>query len=1090
MCPHWETLHFHSRTAPAFSSHFDSASSRIRLNMAPVEKIQGAEKAFLESKFSDYLAAAANKSYPAFWPPFFLVYFSTFPAPVFPMPDLDDESDEPNASGDDHDADGTVAPVATTSEDGKVTRAQDPTEAALKWQKTLALLRGMTVEKRQKWCKGRGIAKKKQVSEQSPSIIVQADRLSQQVTTWFRWRQSKLTHNTGARVSTSLVSLLSLSTKGGRLLTAVEKYFKLYFPQRVRIFVDAELLQFGDYPTASEKLTTIKRVTLEMWEEEDEVTRNIVFDAMARDKAKRDANLLQLKHDEDGDNRTPLQYQSAIDLLPAVLKQVFDELHRTTGWSFSVIMGGPLPEEDGKNMSATHHVGNSAAGNDWGRAYPDFDTKIIGPYQEFLRHIYPADIRRQRALQPEPEQSAKELSSPPDMLPFHEGDGHGEDQAGNDFIMDLFDNPDPMPQPSTSTMAPMVIPTNAALAPARSRSPFNQIQLPHVATAVTPRRVFQAIDGAASPAATIVSPAATIASPAAVAPSTPAAAPSPPTAAPSPPAAAPSPPAAAPSPPAVVPSPPATAPIPPVAVPTPPAATPTPPALAAVPPKLAGSVLVSSTTTVIQGQSTAAQERYAQLQVQSKARKARMAELHAMDTREDAEHAKARDADVREILALPRTTPAEEQLHFAKEKKRLVELSKANLLEFTTGTETDSPHVKEDALARLILARATAKNKPTRPRPPPKAISGPLPNSTDGALQDMPTSTDDEDVPMASADSPEDRVASAVRTREAAAALEADQAVVAREVQAREAAAARVAQEVLEQAVLAAASAQQAAAALAAASAQQVAAAEATDKARDAAKAGELTQQSTTAKKLTAAQRAAKNRKDKAAAKAAEKVRAEEAAEQARVEKEAAYKNAMAKTNSSHLLANPFSIPSKAAPWLRPLIDHLSQGELGDEWSACIHAYVALLKDMNCVDMSACLSTDQRPLEIGAWINRARKLDKPPKIAKSYLAGWMRWWCALQPAWRRGSGVLPPSLYFCEVGEWGPLRNCGKNGLYLVMLSAAWYGHAFGRESDWVTAVIDIRRALEGMVEGGGKRASSPSPSAEAPRKRYAPSHS
>lgn len=106
-----------------------------------------------------------------------------------------------------------------------------------------------------------------------------------------------------------------------------------------------------------------------MWEAEDDATRDIVLAAMAVDKAKREAALLAFS--EEVTCRTPLQYQryetvyngrniwqtnqqnSAIDLLPPLLKMIFDELSKTTGWAFTVLMGGPVPQADGNITSAT-----------------------------------------------------------------------------------------------------------------------------------------------------------------------------------------------------------------------------------------------------------------------------------------------------------------------------------------------------------------------------------------------------------------------------------------------------------------------------------------------------------------------------------------------------------------------------------------------------------------------------------------------------------------------------------------------------------------------------------------------------------------
>lgn len=175
-------------------------------------------------------------------------------------------------------------------------------------------LRLMTELQQEKWCLGRGIANKKGVCSIPFDYDMYANWNLQQLRTWFRWRQSRLTHSTGEHsngsrsVTASIATLLGSATTKGRLLTSVEKYSKLFFPTHVRHLVAEALLVYGDNPNHSQTLTTIKRVTMESWEAEDDITRDIVFSAMALDKAKRYANIDRMQN-ADSESRTPLQYQ-------------------------------------------------------------------------------------------------------------------------------------------------------------------------------------------------------------------------------------------------------------------------------------------------------------------------------------------------------------------------------------------------------------------------------------------------------------------------------------------------------------------------------------------------------------------------------------------------------------------------------------------------------------------------------------------------------------------------------------------------------------------------------------------------------------
>lgn len=95
-------------------------------------------------------------------------------------------------------------------------------------------------------------------------------------------------------------------------------------------------------------------------------------------------------------------------------------------------------------------------------------------------------------------------------------------------------------------------------------------------------------------------------------------------------------------------------------------------------------------------------------------------------------------------------------------------------------------------------------------------------------------------------------------------------------------------------------------------------------------------------------------------------------------------------------------------------------------------------------------------------------MEKPPSLRSTYPKEWAKWWSGLQPTWRQGDGELPPAQYICDEGDWGPLRNSGKNGLGLVVLSLVWWGRELGTSPLWTAAVKDVARVMEGMVQGDG----------------------
>lgn len=145
----------------------------------------------------------------------------------------------------------------------------------------------------------------------------------------------------------------------------VHKYSKLFYKDRVLPLVEAELRLLDHKASNGERLGVIRRLTAERWAQEDEETISQVTAALDVEKAD--------KHVEVDANckRTPEDYQRyvslscaflncsltnecrAIDELPSVLSAVFDELGVTTGWSFTILMGGPYPKDGGSIQTAS-----------------------------------------------------------------------------------------------------------------------------------------------------------------------------------------------------------------------------------------------------------------------------------------------------------------------------------------------------------------------------------------------------------------------------------------------------------------------------------------------------------------------------------------------------------------------------------------------------------------------------------------------------------------------------------------------------------------------------------------------------------------
>ena len=92
------------------------------------------------------------------------------------------------------------------------------------------------------------------------------------------------------------------------------------------------------------------------------------------------------------------------------------------------------------------------------------------------------------------------------------------------------------------------------------------------------------------------------------------------------------------------------------------------------------------------------------------------------------------------------------------------------------------------------------------------------------------------------------------------------------------------------------------------------------------------------------------------------------------------------------------------------------------------------------------LPTDPRPGELGWWFRFGRRLfgrKHMPTIESipEFEGLWVGWWSAAQPKWR-DTTTWPISRDEGDIQEWGQLSQGGKDGLFLVVMSLAWWIHA------------------------------------------------
>ncbi|KAJ7214190.1 hypothetical protein C8J57DRAFT_1732718 [Mycena rebaudengoi] len=231
---------------------------------------------------------------------------------------------------------------------------------------------------------------------------------------WFNNRSQKVKNKGGAKGAAQLGEVAAVLFQGGSKKTkrtrsnhAVE-LFQKRFPQ----LVEDEMQKAGINNT--EFLLTLERLKSARLKLRREVTRRL-FDALdeeVRSEFESEAQELkvavkkkvQVEDSDDEDpkepaERTPEQYQSEIEALPGVLREVHAAIERLTGWKGATILGGPIPAEGGKIMSKTFCFGVSPAGNTLVQAIPEWDSVITKKMGAWLSRCNPSEIRKARAIQ-------------------------------------------------------------------------------------------------------------------------------------------------------------------------------------------------------------------------------------------------------------------------------------------------------------------------------------------------------------------------------------------------------------------------------------------------------------------------------------------------------------------------------------------------------------------------------------------------------------------------------------------------------------------------------------------------------------------
>ncbi|KAG1751488.1 uncharacterized protein EDB91DRAFT_1078263 [Suillus paluster] len=166
--------------------------------------------------------------------------------------------------------------------------------------------------------------------------------------------------------------------KPTRSLQEAEAYSKLYYQTRVKAMVDealkveAELLQVENKTLTNGKCVAIaKQHTASLYSAETDEIKAEVQKYLEDQKTEKGDEARMWSHDDYGRN---------LEKLAAISNKFLKGLAEATGFSFSLLAGGPSPD---------FHVGHTKFGNDFSKAYPEFERGIIAPFRDYLYRVYP-----------------------------------------------------------------------------------------------------------------------------------------------------------------------------------------------------------------------------------------------------------------------------------------------------------------------------------------------------------------------------------------------------------------------------------------------------------------------------------------------------------------------------------------------------------------------------------------------------------------------------------------------------------------------------------------------------------------------------
>lgn len=77
-----------------------------------------------------------------------------------------------------------------------------------------------------------------------------------------------------------------------------------------------------------------------------------------------------------------------IERLPNLLQDFSTQINGLTGWTITILAGGPDPVDGGNIRTVGYHLGRDTIGNNFANAYPTYRESILKPYSAFVHNVF------------------------------------------------------------------------------------------------------------------------------------------------------------------------------------------------------------------------------------------------------------------------------------------------------------------------------------------------------------------------------------------------------------------------------------------------------------------------------------------------------------------------------------------------------------------------------------------------------------------------------------------------------------------------------------------------------------------------------